>query len=129
MLITLVVVLAILLCGGAGIAIYTATRDKPTANPAVTGGATQSAVPTGGSKVAPNDAVTAKIGDCLANEGSPQAPRLRKVTCAAGTFEVLTRIEGTSDIGRCSAVPGYTHNYFYKTATEKTSFVLCMRQR
>jgi hypothetical protein len=130
-LITLIVVLSVLLCGGAGIAFYVATRGNHSAAGSGTGGQDQpsgtasSAIPSG----VPNDAITAKVGDCMANQGSNEAPRLRRVPCGPGVFEVLQRIEATSDVKRCDGVAGYTHNYFYKTSSEDTSFVLCMRQR
>jgi hypothetical protein len=143
-LITVIVVLAVLLCGGgaAGVYYFTTSNDKktttggttgPTAGP--TGGAaTPTATPkttasAGTSAGGSGDARTAKAGDCLINEGTSDDPSLKKATCAAGTFEILKRFDGTSDVKKCEGVPNYTHNYYYKTTNETSSFVLCMKIR
>jgi hypothetical protein len=142
LLITVVVVLAVLLCGG-GAGAYSSVShnnkdttagsgatDKPT-NSGNTAG--PSAGPSAaGSAAATNnagDAKDAQVGDCLINDGTSDKPVLRKTTCAAGTFEILKRFDSTSDVKKCENVPGYTHNYFYKTKNDTFSFVLCMKLR
>ena len=39
----------------------------------------------------------AKVGDCLVNKGSAEKPDMQKVACAANTYQVLKRIDGTAD--------------------------------
>ncbi|MEU0554016.1 hypothetical protein [Dactylosporangium maewongense] len=140
----LVIVLVLLLCGGGAAGIwYVLKNDKtgpattsPTTaapKPSGSGKASTSAAPSGGASspggVQAGDAKTVKVGECLTNTGTATAPVMQKTTCAAGTFEVLKRIEGTSDKEKCNGVTGYTHNYFFKATPETFSFVLCMKLR
>ncbi|NJC68873.1 hypothetical protein HC031_03905 [Planosporangium thailandense] len=76
-----------------------------------------------------NDAATAKIGDCLVNDGTDSAPEMRKVDCVKDSYEVLKRFPGTTDKTRCNGTPGYTHNYFFESSVSADSFVLCLKQR
>jgi hypothetical protein len=62
------------------------------------------------------------------NTGTEDAPMLRVVTCGPGTFQVLSRIDGTVDIGKCKQVPGSTHHYFYDTTPDTLDFVLCLKK-
>jgi hypothetical protein len=91
--------------------------QEPTATPTPTGGGSSS------------DVFGAKVGDCLANEGTDNVPKMRKATCAAGTYEVLKRLAGTIDKDKCNGVTGYTHNYFYDSTSDDKDFVLCLKQR
>ena len=47
------------------------------------------------------DAKVAKAGDCLVNKGNAEKPDMQKVTCAANTYQVLKRIDGTADKNKC----------------------------
>lgn len=126
LVITLIVVLAVLLCGGAGIAIYAAARDR---NGAPT--ARQTPSPNQSGQVTQQDAaqgaLNAKEGDCMENQGTETQPRLRKVRCGKDTLQVIQRIPATSDVSKCAGTPDYTHHYFYKTDDERNSLVLCMK--
>jgi hypothetical protein len=139
MILALVAVLAVLLCGGGITALYLIGRDAaddvpvagrsatPTAKSTTTAPSpTPSPTPT---RDTANGALSAQAGDCLINDGTEATPRMKKVECAAGTFEVVKRIEGTSDVNKCTGVPGYTHNYYYKTTADTSSFVLCLKER
>jgi len=138
-----IVVLAVLLCGGGAATFYLMTKNNKTpvaapsnAPPATTKPPTTAPTqePTEEPTTAPttasgNGALDAQKGDCLVNDGTGEKPKMRQVTCGKNTFEVLKRIEGTSDVNKCNGTPGYTHNYFYKSTVDALSFVLCMRQR
>ncbi|HLL66539.1 MAG TPA: hypothetical protein VK453_12440 [Micromonosporaceae bacterium] len=119
--IAVVVALAILLSGAAGIAVYVATR--PDASPDSAGAPAPVALPSSSA----NGAINAVQGNCVINNGSEAAASLQEVGCAPGTFQVVKRINGTSDVKRCEGVPGYTHNFFYNTGSAESTFVLCMK--
>jgi hypothetical protein len=146
-MVTLVVSLAVLLGGAVLTGVYL-TSDRgadarvvqpappaPTITPgpsaSVAGGAPAqpAPTPTASGQSAGNDALTAEVGDCLVNEGSNEAPTMRKVTCAAATFEVLKRIPLTTDKTRCNGVPGYTHNFFFDSSVDADDLVLCLKYR
>src|SRR5439155_7423274 len=142
LLITLVVVLAVLVCGGGAAGAYVAFKPKGNAKGTATATSTGKAAtqPTGAATTAAptptdtggepaDDAATAQVGDCLANQGTNDKPALKKVACKAGVFEVLKRFDGTADVKKCTGVAGYTHNYYFKTDSEASNFVLCMKQR
>jgi hypothetical protein len=138
LIIAIVVVLAVLVCGGGatGIYLFTKSNGKSTANPqstprttapAQTSEPSPTAAPTNAGS--DNDAITAQVGDCLVNQGTNEDPKMRKVTCAKDTFEVLKRFPATIDKNKCDGVPGYTHNYFYDSTVDADDFVLCLKQR
>src|SRR6266545_840399 len=145
LLITVIVVLAVLLCGGGAVTVYLVTQKSgnPAANPSTSAATSTGATPTTGPSSEPttepttapttagntNGALDAHKGDCLVNDGTGDKPKMRKVERGPNTFEVLKRIEGTSDVNKCNGTPGYTHNYFYKSTIDSLSFVLCMKQR
>jgi hypothetical protein len=140
--IVVMIALTVLVCGGGPLTYYLVSRDSgstsqaqhgtaatPTAGPtaaATTAAPTSEPTPTGGSG---SDVFNVRIGDCLANEGTDTAPRMRKADCDSDTYEVLKRIPGTVSKERCNGVPGYTHNYFYDSAADDKDFVLCLRRR
>jgi hypothetical protein len=143
-LITVVVVLAVLLCGGGAAGAYFVLKDDtkteagtdPTTGPSPSGSTTgrpspsaTSRQPTTAAPTTPSggDVRTLKAGDCFINQGTDAAPKIVKVACAAGTFNVLKRIDGTSDKTKCTGTKDYTHDYYYKTSSEATSFVLCLK--
>jgi hypothetical protein len=69
-------------------------------------------------------------GDCVINRGSSSKPDMVLVTCAPDTYEVLARIEGTTEVSECEKVDGYKYHYFYNSELgDKFDFVLCMRKR
>jgi len=52
--------------------------------------------------------------------------------CAAGTYEVLARFDGTKDYaGKCGGgkVPGYQYYYFFDSDLDTLDFVLCLKKR
>jgi hypothetical protein len=143
-LITVIVALAVLLCGGGAVGLYlvsqagkkvnnVAGHTNPTTNP--TGGATggptsgPSEDTTTGAPTDDNGAVNARKGDCLVNNGTDQQPKMAKVSCGPGTYEVLKRIDGTADTSKCQGTPGYQFNYYYDNTIDALDFVLCMKKR
>jgi hypothetical protein len=143
-LITVIVALAVLLCGGGAVGVYlvsqsgkgnnnTATHSTPTANS--TGRATSgpttgpTAQTTTGAPTDDNGALAARKGDCLVNNGTDQQPKMTKVSCGPGTYEVLKRIDGTADTTKCQGTPGYQFNYYYDNTIDALDFVLCMKKR
>lgn len=69
-------------------------------------------------------------GDCVINRGSESKPDMLLVNCAPDTYEVLLRIEGTTQVSECEKVDGYRYHYFYDSELgDKFDFVLCMRKR
>jgi hypothetical protein len=134
-LVTVVVVLAVLLCAGGATGLWYVTRDNSnTANPSNTtpptgdpsanpsGSASSSANP---SPSVGNDAVTAAVNECFVNQGTEDKPSLKRQKCAAGTYQVLKRIEDTTDTTQCEGTKDYTHHYYYQQGPKK--FVLCMK--
>src|SRR5262249_23573455 len=75
-----------------------------------------------------NGALSAHKGDCLINQGTNDKPKMVKVACRPGAYQVLKRIDGTSDVSKCDGTPGYQYNYYYKNTIDRLSFVLCMKQ-
>src|SRR4029453_11341466 len=95
---------------------------KPTSSASAAASAPPSGVQAG-------DAKTVKVGECLKNNGTDQAPRMDKVPCTTGTYEVLKRIPGTTDKNQCKGVTGYTHDYFFDSTVNSQDFVLCLKLR
>jgi hypothetical protein len=130
-----IIVVVLLAIGGAGAAAFFLTRDsgEPTA--------TRSDQPTDGpsssvpsspapSASSPNaDAKVAKVGDCLLNRGSAEKPDMQKVPCAASTYQVLKRIDGTSDKEKCQGTNKLTDWYFFDHSDDAQDFVLCLQKR
>jgi hypothetical protein len=138
----MIVVLALLVLGAGGIGLYVmshkgagsraapgvpATQPEPT-TPPLSPEPTPAAVP-GDNGAVSRDALNAKTGDCLVNDGTNEVPTMRKVTCAKDTFEVVKRLPATIDKDKCNGVPGYTHNYFFDSPVDANDFVLCLKQR
>jgi hypothetical protein len=78
------------------------------------------------------DARFVEAGQCVRNEGDQQRPALVIADCAAGTYEVLKRIDA-STTGRadaelkCAEVTGYTDWYFFDSPLDTLDYVLCLR--
>jgi len=144
LLVAVIVVLAVLVCGGGATGVYLLSKNgKKNTGSGATTGPTAAATATATTGPSPTPAATtnsptpddtngardAKAGDCLKNEGTNDAPKMRKVPCAAGTYEVLKRFDGTADTKKCDGVPGYQYNYYYDSTVNSFDFVLCMKQR
>lgn len=130
----IIIVVLLALAGGAAAAFFLTrdNTDKPTGG-AKTAGPSKSSAPSATaspSTSSPNaDAKVAKAGDCLVNRGTTEAPDMQKVPCAAKTYEVLKRIDGTSDKEKCKGTPGLTDWYFFDHSDDKQDFVLCLKKR
>jgi hypothetical protein len=123
---------------GAGAYYYLNKSDKKATNagtsstpgasggaPSAAGSAAPSSTPTGGG---PADALTAQVGDCLINNGTTDKPDLHKTSCVKDTFQVLKRLDGTSNPNGCANVPGYGFNFHYTVPRDHTKdFVLCLK--
>ncbi|HEX6683976.1 MAG TPA: hypothetical protein VF062_14325 [Candidatus Limnocylindrales bacterium] len=90
----------------------------------------ESPMPSAGPLRPSKSARFADQGDCVINRGSESEPDMLLVNCAPDTYEVLSRIEGTTDYSECDKVDGYRFHYFYNSELgDKFDFVLCMRKR
>lgn len=146
LLIGLIAVLAVLVLGGGGVALYLLSEDS--APPAAGPGATASGYPDSGATTAeptPAEAspspeeTTApvrlvEVGQCVRNDGTLDEPRLVVTECGPETYEVLARIDGrttgSADARRkCASVPGYTQWYYYDADLDDLDFVLCLKER
>jgi hypothetical protein len=140
-LVTLLGVLALLVAGGVGIGLYLLDDDPDdTAGPTTPSASASAGAPTtppaagptqtaGGSST---DARFATKGQCLVNKGTAKKPTMQITTCAAGTYEVLARFDGTKDYNaRCGGgkVPGYQFYYFFDSDLDTLDFVLCLKKR
>jgi hypothetical protein len=86
--------------------------------------------PSAGPSQLPKSARLAQQGDCLQNQGTSAQPVLIVVTCGSGTYEVLERLEGTTQVSGCDAVQSSTYHYFYDSELpDSFDFVLCMSKR
>ena len=129
----IIVVVLLAIGGAAAAAVFLTSGDDNGAGP----GPDKSTTSTAASKPAsasPSstvnaDARVAKEGDCLLNKGSADKPDMQKVTCAANTYQVLKRINGTSDYKKCEGTPNLTDWYFYDDSADANDFVLCLRKR
>ncbi|GLY08522.1 hypothetical protein [Actinoplanes sp. NBRC 101535] len=127
----LVAVLSVLAGGGIATTVwFLLGRDDETPAPL--------AVPTTAAAGGPRpqtseDARFAEKGQCVRNEGTNNEPELRIVVCAANTYEVLKRIDGSANgekdaMGKCAKVTGYTKWYYYDTEYDDVDFVLCLKE-
>jgi hypothetical protein len=140
------VLCVLVLVAGGGLAYYLISRDGAagagTAGPSPAGDAPSAQVSARASAPAPSpaasrssapgpaeDARTAKVGDCLVNRGTESKPEMRRVTCAPSTYQVLKRIDGTSDKSKCDGTPSLTDWYFYDHPDDTRDFVLCLKKR
>jgi hypothetical protein len=123
-----VIVVVLLAIGGAAASAVFFTRDDDKAAP----GSDRSATPSASASpvsTANADAKVATVGDCLVNKGTAKDPDMQKVTCATSTYQVLKRIDGTSDQKKCEGTAGLTDWYFYDDAVDTSDFVLCLKKR
>ncbi|MEH1164951.1 hypothetical protein V6V47_06160 [Micromonospora sp. CPCC 205539] len=69
-------------------------------------------------------------GDCVVNDGTEDNAALRKVPCAANTYQVLLRIPATTDGTRCKTLaPQATANYVHDNSIDLFDYVLCLKKR
>ncbi|MGC4894238.1 LppU/SCO3897 family protein [Micromonospora sp. DT31] len=143
-LLVVVVVLAVLLLGGAG-AYWMLGRDEGTPTAGTTTPTAAAAEPTEAAPSEPaatptaapaasNDPRFVKAGQCVANEGGGGQPKLVITDCAPKTFEVLRRIDGATSgkkdaEAKCGKVAGYTDWYFFDSELDTLDFVLCLKRR
>jgi hypothetical protein len=136
-LVVTVILLALVVCGGLGVGGYYVlkNRDTPTGQP-TTPASGDANTPKPGSSTggagSSTDARYANKGQCLVNKGSKEKPVMQITKCAAGTFEVLARFDGTKDYaGKCGGgkVPGYQFYYFFDSEVDTLDFVLCLKKR
>jgi hypothetical protein len=81
-----------------------------------------------------SDAQFVTVGQCVANEGDKEEPRLAITECQDGTYEVLRRFDGATTgeddaKAKCAQVAGYTDWYFFDSPFDALDYVLCLRQR
>ena len=135
-IVALVVVLGLLICGGLGTTAWLLANrndkgsETPGAQPTAGAATTTAAVEPRSSE----DARFVTKGECVRNEGTADAPDMKIVPCASGTYEVLKRFDGRTTgeadaESKCSKVPKYTKWYFYDSELDSLDFVLCLRER
>ncbi|WP_229067347.1 hypothetical protein [Actinoplanes sp. DH11] len=127
----LVAVLSVLVGGGVATVAWFLVGREDEEPPAVTAATTPAG--TGPRPQTSEDARFAAKGQCVRNDGTNLEPKLRVVSCAANTYQVLARIEGrtTGDkdaMGKCSKVKNYTKWYYYDTEYDDVDVVLCLRE-
>ncbi|WP_262285048.1 flagellar basal body protein FliL [Micromonospora sp. MA102] len=143
-LLVVLVVLAVLLLGGAG-AYWFLGRDDAgeggTASPSASAAAPTGAAsdPAGAPTTPPAPASSTdprfvKAGQCVANEGGSAEPKLVITDCAPKTYQVLRRIDGSTSgkkdaESKCAKVEGYTDWYFFDSRLDTLDFVLCLKRR
>jgi hypothetical protein len=137
-----IVVAVLLLCVCGGVAFWAFNsddEDDPIASPTPTATARADQSPT--AKPSPtrsrsddNNSTTYSKGDCLVNDGTNSNPKLRKVPCGPGTFEVLSRIPFTADAEKCQTDPIFgakeaDANYVHDSSSDYADYVLCLKKR
>ena len=136
-IVALLVVLALLVCGGLGTTALLLSRSSSEAD-----GTRGSVAPTttATNEVAVPEPQTSEgarfvdEGQCVRNEGNADdSPDLKIVSCASGTYEVLKRVDGRTTgeadaESKCSKVQKYTKWYFYDSELDSLDFVLCLRE-
>ena len=137
LVVALSLVAALFVCGGGALGLYLICGRSGTAAalPASASGSafpTASARPASGSptvSASPLNPAAIVKGECVANDGTEDIPKLRLTPCGPGAFLVVGRFDGTDDVHRCDAVAGATHNFFYRTDPANLSFVLCLKRQ
>lgn len=145
-ILVLVLVLALLVCGGAATALYllgrgderAAAQASPQPSDAAASGAPSPTAAPKSSTPGPQsstDARFVKVGQCVKNEGGAGAqPRLVITKCGATTYQVVARFDGATTGERdakakCGKVKGYTDWYFFNSELDVLDFVLCLKLR
>ncbi|MFI7220999.1 LppU/SCO3897 family protein [Micromonospora maritima] len=145
-LLVVVIVLAVLLLGGAG-AYWLFGRDEKSPTAGTTAATAPAADPTAAAPSDPAEATPTapapasstdprfvKAGQCVANEGGGGQPKLVIADCAPKTYQVLRRIDGATSgkkdaEAKCGKVAGYTDWYFFDSELDTLDFVLCLKRR
>jgi hypothetical protein len=147
LVVVLSLVVAMFVCGGGALGLYLIGGRSGTAA-AMPAAATGPATPSGSARPATGQPSSGKAasasptpsssplnpaaivkGECVANDGTEDIPKLRLTPCAPGSFLVVGRFDGTDDVHQCDTVPGATHNFFYRTDPANLSFVLCLKRQ
>ena len=128
--ITVVVVLVLVLCGGLVAVLHGSSDSGPTAlaTPSAAGSRPRPVVTVEPSVANTVDSYVIVAGQCVLNAGTPENPKLRLVGCKAGTYYVIDRFDSTHDVRKCEGKPGYTDGYFYQTTPGSLDFVLCLKK-
>jgi hypothetical protein len=128
-----IIVVVLLAIGGATAAAVFLTRGDDTGKKGANSPNPSSSAPSSPASptsTANADAKVAQVGDCLVNKGSAKDPDMQKVTCAAGTYQVLKRLNGTADYKQCDGTPNLTDWYYFDHPSENSQdFVLCLKKR
>ncbi|SBT63571.1 Flagellar basal body-associated protein FliL [Micromonospora sediminicola] len=146
LLVVVLVVLAVLLLGGAG-AYWLLGRNEKSPTAGTTAATAPAADPTAAAPSDPAEATPTapapasstdprfvKAGQCVANEGGGGQPKLVIADCAPKTYQVLRRIDGATSgkkdaEAKCGKVTGYTDWYFFDSELDTLDFVLCLKRR
>ena len=147
LVVVLSLVVALFVCGGGALGLYLIGGRSGTAS-AQAASAPGSATPSGSAGPASGQPASGKPasggptpsssplnpaaivkGECVANDGTEDIPKLRLTSCAPGSFLVVGRFDGTDDVHKCDSVAGATHNFFYRTDPANLSFVLCLKRQ
>lgn len=134
--ITAAVVLVLLLCGGLVVAVRagggsTGATAGAAAPPASASPAASPSMPVKPSVTAHpmgDDRYVIVAGECVANDGTAQNPKLRPARCAPGAYYIVDRFDSTADVRKCEGKAGYTHDYYYETTPSSLDFVLCLKK-
>nr|MDT0663148.1 flagellar basal body protein FliL [Micromonospora sp. DSM 115978] len=152
--VVILTILAVLVLGSGGLAIYlvgrsdpgagspvgTAATSEPTGTPAATldgttgpSGGAAPGQPTPGPQTSA-DARFVAVGQCVVNEGTVEKPQLAITDCESGSLEVLHRVDGATTgeedaKSKCSQVAGYTTWYFFDSPFDALDYVLCLKLR
>ncbi len=153
LIVTLVVVVAVVLAGAGAAYVYlwrgddkpvAASQSAPSAGPSgeaqtgteqpgqddQTGQAGQAASTASPAPEASAEARFAAKGQCLVNDGTNEKPKMRIVTCAPNTYQVLARFDGTTDFKtQCGKVKDYQFHYYFDAELNDLDFVLCLKKR
>jgi hypothetical protein len=124
----MIIIVVLLVIGAGGAAAFFLTRGDGK-DPEVQPSPGASAEPSPSASQPNADAKVVKIGECLVNRGTTEKPDMQKVACAKDTYQVLKRIDGTSDRNKCEGTAGLTDWYFFDHADNAQDFVLCLRKR
>ena len=137
-IVALLVVLALLVCGGLGTTAVLLSRSSSSETDGIRGTAAPTTTATNEVAVPePQTSEGARFvdeGQCVRNQGdADESPDLKIVSCASGTYEVLKRVDGRTTgeadaENKCSKVQKYTKWYFYDSELDSLDFVLCLRE-
>ncbi|MGW5667528.1 LppU/SCO3897 family protein [Micromonospora sp. NPDC003776] len=108
--------------------------SAPAVDPAA--GATEQPVPatTAPAPASSTDPRFVRVGQCVRNDGGVAEPKLVITECAPKTYQVLSRIDGSTSgekdaEAKCAKVAGYTDWFFFDSQLDTLDFVLCLKRR